>query len=129
MKKFITLAFVAIAFGALVSVPADGQVKIDKKPAGDLTSVDPASRGVKLINDLRAKKGTPKLKPSASLDKIAQRYAAQLASKDQPIFKDQHGEIEPLGSDRIPQTSSVLTDWHGQFGVQAGQKDPAAAQV
>src|SRR5262245_34580201 len=81
------------------------------RPKGDrLDVVDPGSRVVSLVNELRAKKGAAKLKRSASLDKIAQRYAAQLASKDQPIFKDQHGEIEPLGSDRIPETSSVLTD-------------------
>src|SRR5262245_62854359 len=39
MKTLITsIAAVVVAWSALLAVPANGQVKIDKKPPGDLTT-------------------------------------------------------------------------------------------
>jgi uncharacterized protein YkwD len=107
-----------------ILTPAKSPATSVPLPKGDrFDAIDPASRVVSLVNGLRAKKGTPTLKSSASLDKIAQRYADQMASKDRL------GEVEPSGRDRLSEAPDVFTDWHGQFGVQSGQKDPAAAQV
>jgi uncharacterized protein YkwD len=140
MKTWITSVAVVIAFTALVLVPAGAQINRDKKPADDLLgkptkgelplpkwdrldAIDQASRVVSLVNGLRAKKGTRKLKPSASLDKIAKLHADQMASRDRL------GDVEPMGRDRLSPGPGVLTDWFGQFGMQPEQGDPAAAQV
>jgi uncharacterized protein YkwD len=153
VRKFLSRIAAAVALAALGSVPAAAQLKIDKRPPGDLTTPikgpsagesvpfpkgDLARRAamtrenlaratsvVSLTKEFRAQEGKPSLKESAALNKVAQSYAALMAIKDQPG----HNVDGKDGSRRLDEAGYAWSAMAENVGWNLGQKDPAAWMV
>ena len=148
MKKSIMSVIAVVVLVALGAGQAPAQGKIDKnrpidptapvkRPAGTLVprpkgsdrldgvNLDLVVKVVALTNAFRVEQSKPKLKSSAALDKIANRYAILMASKDQ----SGHNVDGKDAAKRLTEAGYAWTRELENVGWNFGQKDPVAWMV